>query len=266
MTSLDSPAQLSVILPCHAGANLARSSVTALDTFLRGASLRWEVLVIDDGGNDFDTTPLPALPGVRLIRHARNLGKGAAVRTGMLAATGQVRICTDVDLPYDLELLIVLYRYIKRGFHLAIGDRTMPGSTYAAATSPGRRAISAVAARLIGTLVTGGFHDTQCGLKAIRGDVAQALFPLVAINGFAYDVEVLYLALKHHLDIKRVPVALRRNDTSSVRVLRDSARSVVDILGIKTRQLRGAYCSPGLLDIVAYEADVARREAIAQPR
>ncbi len=253
--------QLSVVLPCYAGAALARQSASALADFFGAAGVRWELLVVDDGRNDFDAHPLPTAPEIRLLKHDRNLGKGAAVRTGMLAATGQVRIYTDVDLPYDLELLLTLDRHIRRGFHVAVGDRTMPGSSYAAATSPGRRAVSGLASRLIGSLVTGGFHDTQCGLKAFRGDVADALFPLVTIRGFAFDVEVLYLALRHHLDIKRVPVQLRRNETSSVRVLRDSVRGVIDILAIKVRQLRGQYHSPGLLEIVGHEADLIRRSA-----
>lgn len=226
--------------------------------------MRWELLVVDDGGNDFNTSPLPADPAIRLLRHDRNLGKGAAVRTGMLAATGQVRIYTDVDLPYDLDLFLTLEHHIRQGYHLAIGDRTMPGSSYAMATSTGRRLVSAFASRLIGSLVTGGFYDTQCGLKAFRGDVAAILFRQVSIRGFAFDVEALYLALKHHLDIKRVPVQLRRNETSSVNLLRDSIRSVVDVLGIKVRQLSGEYECPALSEIVRRESELVRALATDQ--
>ena len=256
---------VSVVLPCYAAAAQAARSAEVLAAYLSGVLPSWEILVVDDGGNDFAANPLPSLPGVRLLRHSRNRGKGAAVRTGMLAATGRVRVFTDADLPYDRELIPVMAEYITaRGFHLAIGDRTLPGSIYAEATSLTRRALSGVASRFIGTLVTGGFFDTQCGIKAVRGDVAEELFRLVRIERFAFEVEVVYLALKHGLDVKRVPVRLRRNLSSSVRPLRDAARSLADVLGMKLRQLRGRYRSVALEHLLAAE-HAALRARFDQP-
>jgi len=256
---------VSVILPCYAGTALAVRSVEVLSAYLSGVLPSWEIIVVDDGGNDFAAHPLPAVPGVRLLRHARNLGKGAAVRTGMLAATGRVRVFTDVDLPYDRELIPLMAEVITaRGFHLAIGDRTLPGSTYAEATSLTRRALSAVASRFIGTLVTGGFFDTQCGIKAVRGDVADELFRLVRIGRFAFEVEVVYLALKYGLDVKRVPVRLRRNLGSSVRPMRDALRSLADLVSMKLRQVRGRYRSEALERLVAAE-HAALRARFEQP-
>ena len=104
-----------------------------------------------------------------------------------------------------------------------------------------RRRLSGLGSLVIGSLVTGGFFDTQCGIKAMSGEVADAVFPLVRTNGFAFDVEVVYVALKHGLDIKRVPVRLRRNLRSTVRPLRDSIVSAADILWIKLRQMQGKY-------------------------
>jgi dolichyl-phosphate beta-glucosyltransferase len=249
---------LSVVLPCYRGAPVAARTVEALADYLPTVSPHWEIIVVDDGGGGFDASPLPSLPHVRLISHKRNLGKGAAVRTGMLAARGTVRIFTDVDMPYDRELLPMMAEYITHnGFHLVIGDRRLPGSQYAAATGVSRRALSAVASRVVGSLVTGGFFDTQCGIKAVRGDIADALFQLVRTERFAFDVEVVYLALKHGLDIKRVPVRLRRNFGSSVRPIRDAARSGVDILRIKLRQVRGEYRSPQLEQILQSEMSSA---------
>jgi dolichyl-phosphate beta-glucosyltransferase len=250
--------ELSLVLPCYGAAATARRTVTVLAGYLPAHFSSWEILVVDDGGNDFAAAPLPGIPGVRLLPHARNLGKGAAVRTGMLAARGRVRIFTDVDMPYDRELLPLMAEFINRkGFHLVIGDRSLPGSVYAEATSPARRALSAIASRFIGTMVTGGFFDTQCGIKAMRGDVAEQLFRLVRVDRFAFDVEVVYLALKHRLDIKRVPVRLRRNEGTSVRPLRDGFRSVGDLLAIKWRQLRGEYRSPALEELLRAELEEA---------
>jgi dolichyl-phosphate beta-glucosyltransferase len=250
---------LSVVLPCYRAAATAVETVGTLSGFLPTITDDWEIVVVDDGGNDFRATPLPGHPRLQLVSHPRNLGKGAAVRAGMRAARGRVRVFTDVDLPYDRELIPLMTEYIERsGFHLVIGDRSLPGSEYAETTSVSRRMLSRVASQFIGSIVTGGFFDTQCGIKAMRGDVADLLFPLVRTDGFAFDVEVVYLALKHRLDIKRVPVRLRRNDGSTVRPVRDAIRSTADLLSIKWRQTRGEYRSGGLEAIVRGEQDAER--------
>ena len=263
---------LSVILPCYRAAALARRSVDDLTTTLEDSGLAWEVLVVDDGGNDFRADDWRDDPRVRLLQLGKNRGKGAAVRTGMLAAKGQARVFTDVDLPFGIDLIPVMSAYLRDGgFHLVIGDRSLPGSSYHQATSWARRIASSVFTEFVGRIVTGGFFDTQCGLKAVRGDVADVLFPLLRVDRFAFDVELVYVALKHRLDIKRIPVQLVHNETSSVRLLRDSARGAIDVCRIKANQVRGLYDSSVLDDIVRRDFDSLRsasgneRAAVGRP-
>lgn len=243
---------ISVVLPCYRAAALARRSVATVGTALAEQYDTWEVIVVDDGGGGFAQDDWSDDHRVQLLRLPRNLGKGAAVRVGMLAARGRTRIFTDVDLPFGTALFPTIDRYLQdRGFHVVIGDRTLPGSEYRQRIPPARRAASAVFTAFVGTLVTGGFFDTQCGLKGVRGDVADALFPLLRIDRFAFDVELVYVALKHRLDIKRLPVRLEQNDSSSVRLLRDSAQGVVDVFRIKGHQLAGHYASRDIEAIAA---------------
>lgn len=219
----------------------------------------WEVIVVDDGGQDFQVSEWRADSRVRLVQHPVNRGKGAAVRTGMLAATGHVRVFTDIDLPFGTDLIPVMHSYLSDGgFHVVVGDRTLPGSAYHHATAWPRRAASALFTSFVGRIVTGGFFDTQCGLKGLRGDVADALFPLLRVDRFAFDVELVYVALKHRLDIKRVPVQLLHNETSSVRLLRDATQGAIDVWRIKANQLRGAYDSAALEAIVRNDFETAR--------
>ena len=233
---------LSVVLPCYRSAALARRSVDRLCDFLDRGTLSYEVIVVDDGGGDFRSAAFDDREQVRLVELPRNRGKGAAVIAGMLAARGEVRAFTDVDLPYDPDRLVVMAGCIRDlGYHLVIGDRTLPGSTYTTAISFKRSLASALFSDFVGRIVTGGYFDTQCGLKAVRGDVAELVFPLLHVDRFAFDVELVYLALKHRLDIKRIPVQLRNNETSTVRLFRDSARGVVDVLRIKYHQMLGHY-------------------------
>jgi dolichyl-phosphate beta-glucosyltransferase len=179
----------------------------------------------------------------------------------MLAARGTVRVYTDVDLPYDLELIPTMGRLLRaNAFHLIIGDRTLPSSSYHSRTSVPRRLASAVFSAFVGTIVTGGFFDTQCGFKGMRGDVADLLFPLLRLNRFTFDVELVYVALKNRLDIHRIPVRLRNNETSSVRLLRDASQGVIDIARIKWHQLRGRYRSPALERLISREFEDVLRE------
>jgi dolichyl-phosphate beta-glucosyltransferase len=243
--------EISVVLPCYRGAELARRSAERLERFLAATFESYEIVVVDDGGGDFDAGWREEGP-VRLIRLSANRGKGAAVRAGMLASRGRVRVFTDVDLPYDLDLIAASAHFIRdRGYHLAVGDRTLPGSSYALEVGWRRRLASAVFSKLVGTFLTGGFFDTQCGFKAFRDDVAQALFGLARVDRFAFDVELLYLALLYRTDIKRIPVQLRNNETSAVRLLRDSTRMLVDVGRVRLGAWRGAYRCPALAAIVA---------------
>ena len=239
--------EVSVVLPCYRSAPLAVSSVYRLDAFFREIGMSAEIIVVDDGGGDFPAEPWDSAIGARLLRLPINRGKGAAVAAGMRSASGRVRVFTDVDLPYDLELIPVIVAYVRdRGFHVVIGDRTLPDSLYLEDLSFQRRAASALFSQFVGRLVTGGFFDTQCGLKGMRGDIADEVFKLQRLERFSFDVELVYLALKHKLDIKRIPVQLRNNETSTVRLLRDASQAVIDVFRIKWYQVRGRYASSAL--------------------
>jgi len=259
--------EISVVLPCYRSAGLARRSADRLACFLDETFGSYEVVVVDDGGGDFDAS-WPEEGPVRLLRLPANRGKGAAVRAGMLASHGRVRVFTDVDLPFELEPILTAACFItERGFHLAIGDRTLPGSSYALDVGWRRRLASGVFSKLVGVFLTGGFFDTQCGFKAFRGDVAQALFGLSRIDRFAFDVELLYVALLFRTDIKRISVQLRNNETSAVRLLRDSLRMLLDVGRIRLFAWRGAYRSPALAKTVADDfAAVAASTADAADR
>ena len=265
---------LSVILPCYRAPSLARTSVSRLVDAFAGRIQTYEIIVVDDGVGDCEPllkdywTP----PGgrVRVLTLPENRGKGGAVAAGMRAASGRVRIFTDIDIPYGTMPVMLVESLIRnRGFHMVTGDRTFPQSRYETELSFGRRLASRVFSKITATLVTGGFFDTQCGLKGFRGDIAESLFALQTVERFAFDVELIYLALTYGLEIKRIPVMLESNTTSSVRLGRDALQTFVDVARIKIHQLRGDYESAELRGLVARECEATsiplRTPAVAQP-
>jgi glycosyltransferase involved in cell wall biosynthesis len=251
---------LSLVIPAYNSADYIAATVTRVVDAFRDLGITGEVIVVDDGSRDGTPDAVPSLPGVRTIALPRNSGKGAAVRAGMGVARGEVRGFTDADLPYGTEPLAYALACIReRGFHAAVGDRTLPGSSYASVGRL-RTVVSDVASLAFRTLVTGGIYDTQCGFKLFRGDVAEALFKVTRIDRFAMDVELIYLLLKYRLDIKRIPVRLEDNASSSVHVLRDSARAFIDIARIRASWASSRYASAALTACLEGDLPAARNQ------
>lgn len=246
---------VSLVIPAYNSAPYLNDSVLRVRDFYARAGIDGEIIVADDGSTDGTGDSVTESDRIRVLRLPHR-GKGAAVRAGMAATSGQICGFTDADLPYGMDPLPLAISYIRdRRYHAVIGDRTLPGSTYAS-TGLLRTAVSEFASFSFRTLVTGGIYDTQCGFKIFRGDVGREVFRLSRINGFAIDVEVIYLLLKYRLDVKRIPVRLERNAPSSVRVVRDSVAAFRDIATVRWNWATGRYRAPLLVDLL--EAELRR--------
>ena len=256
--------QVSLVIPAFNSVRYLAGNVDRVTDFFAASGIDGEVVVADDGSFDGTADSVAESYRVRVLR-LPHLGKGAALRAGMAATTGEICGFTDADLPYGMAPLPVALGYIRdRRYHAVIGDRTLPGSTYAS-TGLLRTAVSELASFAFRTLVTGGIYDTQCGFKILRGDIGREVFRLTRINGFAIDVEVIYLLLKYRLDVKRIAVRLERNESSSVRVVRDSVRAFRDIASIRANWATGRYRAPILIDTLRAELSRDAQEAGAAP-
>jgi dolichyl-phosphate beta-glucosyltransferase len=247
-----SGAEVSLVVPAFNSVRYLAGNVDRIRAFYDLAGIDGEIVVADDGSTDGTAASVAKSERVRVLRLPHG-GKGAAVRAGMAATTGAICGFTDADLPYGVDSIPLAISYIRdRHYHAVIGDRTLPGSAYAS-TGLLRTAVSEFASFSFRTLVTGGIYDTQCGFKIFRGDVGREVFRLSRIEGFAIDVEVIYLLLKYRLDIKRIPVRLERNEPSSVHVVRDSAKAFRDIATIRSNWATGRYRAPLLVDLLRAE-------------
>jgi dolichyl-phosphate beta-glucosyltransferase len=234
--------RLSIVLPAYNAAAFLRRSLE----LLREQRPHWpasEVIVVDDGSRDGTAAVAEefAAEGVVCLKQ-ENTGKGGAVRTGMLAARGEFRIFIDADLPYDLSVVDVMLRYLDlKEFDVVIGSRHVPGAQFDVALSWPRRLASALFTTAVSRIVVGGMVDTQCGIKGFRAAAAERLFRLSVLNGFTFDVELLYLTHKLNLDLKRIPVRQVRNEPSTISLSRQSVKMLLDLVGIPLRYYRGGY-------------------------
>ncbi len=243
MATTPTPPLLSVVIPCYNSSAVLANNLPVLLTFLSAQPYTSEVVVVDDGSADGKALEaVCAQHSVRYLCLPENRGKGAAVRLGMLQAQGEIRLFTDADIPYETEAITAMFHYLNdMEYHLVVGDRKLPGSVYFQGVAFNRGIGSKLFSRFVGNFVASGLYDTQCGIKAFRREVAEDLFGVGRINGFAFDVELLYLGLKRNYDIKRIPVKLRSTEGSSVSLLRHSLGMMVDVANIILNHYRRRY-------------------------
>jgi glycosyltransferase involved in cell wall biosynthesis len=234
---------LSVIVPTYNAKSHSEATVATLHSELETAGLPAEIILVDDGSRPEERPDPFAVPHtVRVVQLDRNRGKGFAVRVGLGAAAGRVRIFTDVDLPYGTASVIKCYERLNRGgIDVVYGDRSLPESTRLSRTRK-RRRVSSVVFRAVVSAVAGLRQaDTQCGIKGMRGPVAAAMLPVLTVDGFAFDVEVFRCAEDNGLVTAPIAVNLTNGDNSTVRLIRDSAHMLRDLVAIRARSRRGEY-------------------------
>jgi dolichyl-phosphate beta-glucosyltransferase len=203
----------------------------------RPGGWEWEVIVVDDGSSD-GTAELARAAAKRhdlpltILSHGRNRGKGAAIRTGILAATGDPVLVSDADLSTPLEEWTKLAERLPTS-PVAIGSRAVDETLVRKRQPFYRQFMGKSFNAFVRLLAVPGIGDTQCGFKLFRGDVARDLFSRARIDRFAYDVEILYLARRRGIAIAEVPVLWFNSPESKVAVVSDSLRMLRDLLRIR---------------------------------
>jgi dolichyl-phosphate beta-glucosyltransferase len=227
--------ELSVVIPAW---NEAARLPAFLESFA-GLGRDVEVIVVDDGSTDHTAAAAREFSFVRLLRHARNEGKGAAILTGMRHARAEARLYADADGATGLDQLALLEAHAAP---VVIASRHLPGSTVAGGAL--RRCLGRVLNLPLRMLAVPGVRDTQCGFKLFRGAEAHALFRYCRETGYALDIELLYLAARRGLAVGEVPVAWRAVEGGKVRVLRDGAAILRAAARVRRRWRAGDYDTP----------------------
>lgn len=234
---------MSIIIPAYNEAENIVSSLEKLVSHLSDQPYMAEILVVDDGSQDLTGEVVKEYsahhPLVSLIKNP-HYGKGYAVKVGMLAARGEYRFQCDADLSMPVQELSRFLPPVSNHFDLAIGSREAAGAKRY--NEPFYRHFMGRVFNLVVHLVgLRGFKDTQCGFKCFRGDVARTLFSLQTLHGFAFDVEILYLARKKGLTVVEVPISWHHRPESKVRPIRDTLEMLGEAISVRWRELQGMY-------------------------
>jgi dolichyl-phosphate beta-glucosyltransferase len=226
---------LTVIIPAHNEADRLPGTLAALASWLDAWGVDYRVVVVDDGSIDH-TAGVAGGFGPRFTTLASEppRGKGAAVRRGMLAATGRVVAFTDADLPYDLQALRSAYDWVRNSdCQVVFGARDVSGAAAHASRRPTRVAASAAFRWLSRRLVSRRVTDTQCGLKVFTAGAARNIFSRTKLDGFAFDAEVVWLCHCLGLPLRRVPVTLVNEYGSSLSVSRHALGMLCDLVRLR---------------------------------
>jgi dolichyl-phosphate beta-glucosyltransferase len=227
--------ELTVLIPAYNEQRRLGPTLAQLERFLDMTTIDYRILVVDDGSQDA-TAEFTRNRGSRLstLRLPTHRGKGAAVRAGMLAATGAILAFTDADLPYDLHSLVHGYEYIRRGAcKVVFGARDLGKVKDQASRRMSRRVSTALFRYFVSSLISGDVIDTQCGLKCFAREAALNIFSQTTVDGFAFDAEVVYLTNQLNIPYCRIPVSLVNEYSSTLSLRRHALPMVRDVLKIR---------------------------------
>lgn len=233
---------LTVIVPAYNEESRLPLTLDGLKAYLDDWGLDYRVLVVDDGSVD-KTASLTDAYGHRFSTISQpQSGKGAAIRNGMLRATGRVVSFTDADLPYELSGLRSGYHLVHSGqAEVVFGARDMVGTEFKARRRLLRTIATTVFREVVRSLVSREVTDTQCGLKIFSRRAAQTIFSRTTINGFAFDAEVVYLTHHMKLAFRRIPVTLINEYASTLSLSRHALPMLLDVINLRLRAWRGEY-------------------------
>jgi dolichyl-phosphate beta-glucosyltransferase len=229
----------SVVIPAFNEASSIGQTVRATLDYLQEVSPRNELIVVNDGSTDATgTIAREVLSGAkipaRLLENFPNRGKGAAVRTGLLVAQKAIGLFLDADLSTPLEETPKVIDPIASGkFDIAFGSRSLDRSLIGHHQPWGREQGGRVFNLLVRVATGLPFWDTQCGFKAFRLDVCRPILEAARIDGFAFDVELLYLAQRAGLRLREIPVRWNHHEGSKVQFVQDSFRMLREVVALR---------------------------------
>lgn len=214
-----------------------------IKNFIQKQSYETEVWIVENGSTDLTyqiaVEQSKNHPNIH-VHHEDARGKGLAVRSGMLKAKGDYRFFCDVDFSMPIEEINRFLPPNLLNADIAIASRETPGAIRY--HEPVYRHLTGrIFNTLVRWLILPGLHDTQCGFKCFRAEVAERVFRLQTLPGWSFDAEVLFIARRLGYTIKEVPISWYYNPDSRVRLLRDSFHMAQDMLKIRQNARQGIY-------------------------
>ncbi|MFL2756425.1 MAG: glycosyltransferase [Dehalococcoidia bacterium] len=239
---------LSIVIPTYNESDKIIDTLNSLSNHLFDKSFNSEIIVSDDGSSDntcdqvsewINQLDNKSDVSVFLIKSSHE-GKGSAVKRGILKATGSYRMMFDADLAMPPRYIDGFIDSVEKGYDIVIGSREIKGSQRF--DEPYfRHLMGRVFNYYIRLFLVKGYQDTQCGYKCFTQDAVEKLFSKQVINGWGFDVEILFLAGKYGFNVSELPINWYHRNQSKVKPFKSSFEMIKDTLGVKIRYVLGFY-------------------------
>lgn len=236
---------LSIVIPAYNEESRISETIDHVRDYLNKNFMKFEIIVIDDGSSDGTSSIVneqcARLTEIKLLRSMKNLGKGYSVKKGVLASEGNIILICDADLSAPIEEIEKLIPYLDNGFDIVIGSRGLRDSEIVIHQPWCREKMGRIFNVFVRALIFDGIKDTQCGFKLFTAESAREIFNKSRMNGFSYDVEILFISMIRGLKIKEVPIRWAHSPDSKIRPLEDSIKTFIELLKIRLNYFRGYY-------------------------
>jgi dolichyl-phosphate beta-glucosyltransferase len=234
---------LTIVIPAFNEARRVGGTLAEVIGFLRTQPWEWDIRVVDDGSRDGTAAVVEEVARTEprvVVQCEPHRGKGGAVKAGLLAARGEYRFICDADLSMPIRELQRFLPPALDGFDVAIGSRE--GMSARRIGEPAyRHLMGRLFNAFVQRLALPGIEDSQCGFKMFTARAVEEIFPLVTVDGWAFDVEVLTIARARSLRIVEIPIEWHFGEQSQLSMVRDGFGMLMELLRIKARVLSGRY-------------------------
>jgi len=239
-------AEISIIIPAYNEETLIVNTLESLRAYMATRSEKYEFIVVDDGSDDRTVATIQDWQkkmnaDLQLLVNQKNMGKGFSIRRAVQASRGQYVIFIDADLPYELYAIDDFLSALRNGYDLAVGSRVLPGAEVRGVPFY-RYMAGQVFSWMVQLVLFTGLPDTQCGFKSFRSIAAKEIFRRTSIDGFGFDVEMLFVARKLKLAIQPIAVhMIEHRQRSRVRLFSDSLRMFSNLFTVRLKDWQGKY-------------------------
>jgi dolichyl-phosphate beta-glucosyltransferase len=231
------PVYVSLIIPAFNEEARIGKSLDRILSFLRSQPYRSEIIIVDDGSQDQTVEVVrkfdQASDRIQVLKNGRNLGKGGAIRSGMLQAKGEYLFFSDADLSVPIETLSLFLSNLEKNSDVTIGTRQKAGAKIEVHQPFYREFMGKIYTTLSNWILGLQVSDFTCGFKGFRREVARDLFSQQRLNNWSSDAEIIYLAQLKGFRITEIPVRWCNDRETKVRLWRDIFTSLLGLIKIR---------------------------------